>query len=630
MLKSLLQTKIVPPEVMDFIQQKAEGNPFYIEEVINSLIESGILTRDNGDWKLDREVSEADIPSTIHGVLAARIDRLEKVYRRILQEASVIGRVFFYEVLKRITDIQTPIDEHLGRLKGVDLIRTMSLEPDLEYIFKHALIQEVVYNGLLKKERQEIHERIGLTIEKLFENRLPEFYETLAFHYGRGQSFPKALDYLMKSGEKSLRRYAVEESHRYYNEAFDLLTNKPDKTKDEDELLIDLLNEWAYVFYYRGEFRKLEGLFSAHEDLAESLDDKARTGMFYTWLGLALYFIEDVKGSYKYLRKALMLGEGIDNKKIIGYACTWLTRCFAEFGLLDEAINYAERSHDISRILPADQFLFFNCLDAFGVTYFCKGDSKRNSEIGKILLDYGSSRSSIRCLVIGHVCMGYSYLTAGNFPLAIKCYQRAVEVSSDPVLSQYPKIFLGLSYVSNGQFLEAENILKELESNSQNVGNEIYRKSARGLLGVVLIAKGHMARGLKMGADMAQSFLETPRKYNYAASEYILGRVYFQIMRGAGPISLSTVAKNIFFLLKNVPWASIKAETHFNKAIQAAKEIGAKGLLGQAYLALGLLHKAKKRSDQAGECLYKAVQLFEQCEADVFLQQANEALASLG
>ena len=109
----------------------------------------------------------------------------------------------------------------------------------------------------------------------------------------------------------------------------------------------------------------------------------------------------------------------------------------------------------------------------------------------------------------------------------------------------------------------------------------------------------------------------------------MLGRFYLQIVQRAGPMSLSLIAQNIGFLIKNVPFADKKAEGNFNHAIKVAKEIGAKGILGQAFLYLGLLHKRKKKTDKARECISMAVQVFEKCQADVYLKQAKEALASI-
>jgi len=129
--------------------------------------------------------------------------------------------------------------------------------------------------------------------------------------------------------------------------------------------------------------------------------------------------------------------------------------------------------------------------------------------------------------------------------------------------------------------------------------------------------------------DIRQMWLENQRRYCYAISEYLLGNIYLQIVERASPISLSMVAKNIGFLVKNVPFASRKAEAHFNKAIEAAKEIAAKGLEAQAFLGSGLLYKAKKKTGQAKKAILEAISLFEECEAQTFLKQAKETLASL-
>ncbi len=107
MMESLLKSRTIPQELRKFIQEKVEGNPFYLEEVINSLIESGILIRNNGNWSLSRPIGESDISPTVQGVISARLDRLEKEMKRILQEASVIGRTFLYEILNKITEFMS-------------------------------------------------------------------------------------------------------------------------------------------------------------------------------------------------------------------------------------------------------------------------------------------------------------------------------------------------------------------------------------------------------------------------------------------------------------------------------------------------------------------------------------------
>lgn len=614
MLESLLKAKSVPPELQRFVEQKVEGNPFYLEEMINSLIESETLIRDNGTWKLTKPITESDIPSTIHGVLSSRFDRLEREIKRVLQEASVIGRAFLYEILKRITDLSGQCDQCLSALERLDLIRTRSLQPYLEYIFKHALTQEVVYNGLLKKERRILHEKIALVMEQLFHERLPEFYETLAFHFKNGHSLHKAVDYLMKSGEKSMKRYAVEESHQYYKEAFDILTSKPDKTREEEKLLIDLVIEWADVLYYIGDFKELDKLLSTHEDLAESLDDKARLGMFYAWLGWAKCWTTKFKESYEYLHKALKLGEEIENQQVIGYACTWLTWSCAELGLLDEAILHGERAQEISKILESDQYLYFKSMGGLAHAYWYRGDKKKAFKAGRADVEYGHRHSNIRSAVMGHYVMSYSAYVDGDLQPLIECAQRALQVALDPFYSQFPKMLLGIGYAFTGQFQAAEDVSQEVLNYSLHFGNEWIASFPRVVLGVVSIAKGRMSEGLKMLEDDRRKCLENGRRSFYAAIEHILGSVYLQIVQGEGEISP----------------AAKKAEGHFNKAIEVAKQIGAKCTLGMAYLDLGLLHRARGQKDQARRCISTAIQVFEECEAETRLKHAREALESLG
>jgi class 3 adenylate cyclase len=324
MTESLLKIKAIPEELGQLLQEKVEGNPFYLEELINALIESGTLIQDNGSWRLAGTVGKVHIPATIHGAIASRVDRLEKVSKTVLQEASVIGRTFQYAILRSITQFAEHIDQCLSDLERLDLISIRSFQPEIEYVFKHTLTQEVVYEGLLKKERREIHDRIAVTMERLFQHRLSEFYETLALHFKQSQSTHKAVEYLVKSGEKSWGRYALEEANQHFQDSFDILSATSAKTEEETYLLVDLLIKWAPVFNHRGDYGGLAVLLTAHEEMAKSLNDKERLGMFYGWLGLALQFREKLKDSYLYLHKALELGEEIGSHKLIGYACAWL------------------------------------------------------------------------------------------------------------------------------------------------------------------------------------------------------------------------------------------------------------------------------------------------------------------
>ena len=628
MLNSLLASEKIPEELYEFVHLKTEGNPFYLEEMINFLIESKILLRVNEAWKITRPILESGISPTIHGLIAGRVDRLVKEAKRTVQEASVIGRTFLFRILEKISDVGSSLDKYVEDLESSDLIRALAKEPDVKYIFKHALTQEVVYSGLLKKERQVLHEKVGEVIEQLFQNRLPEFYEILAFHFSHAKSLRKAVDYLIKSGEKSLKRYAVEESHQYYLQAYTLLKEKTFKVTEDWELLFDLLNKWSLVYYYRGDFKEQTEILQRHERDADFVKDKEKQGMFYGWLGFILQFRMELADSFRYLHKALKLGEEVDSKTLQRYAFTWLTYACAVMDKYEEGYSYWQKATSIEKSIEADPYLHFKSIGGIGHIEAFRGENKHSYAIGNQLLEYGKRFSNIRSQVVGYICIGHSYFTDGNLVEASSCYRKAIAVAKDPFYTQWPRLHLGVCCVLNDEIEEGEEALNEVSSYMDAFGCELFGPTIMIFFGIVLIKKGEMSKGLKMIENGHAISRDKNWGYGIALSEFVLGNLYYQIAYGKKP-SPSIIIKNIGFLIKNVPFASKKAENHFNKAVESAGRFGARGLLGQAYLGLGFLHKSKGQNLQAKNCILDAINIFQGCGAKVYLKQANEALESL-
>jgi class 3 adenylate cyclase/tetratricopeptide (TPR) repeat protein len=628
MVQSMLKTENVPPSLQKFIQKKLEGNPFYMEEVINAMVESESLIRDNGNWQLTRPIDELELSSTIYGVITGRLDRLEKETKRVLQEASVIGRSFLYEILKKTSELKGSIDHCLSGLERLDLIKTRSIHPDLEYFFKHAMTQEVVYNGLLKKERRDIHERVGLVMEQIFHERLPELYETLAYHFKQGRSVHKAVEYLVKSGEKSLERYAVEEAHQFYQQAYDILAAKAQKTKEEKSLLIDLLNSWGYVFYFLGDVRTFTRLFESHRETAESLDDTAKLGMFNVWLGIAIFMAGKMKDANDFLRKALEFGEKHNDQKVVGYACTWLSWIGAEMGNYAEGKAYGKRAQKIAQSFPSDQYLFFKSFMGLCYISYFEGNAKKVFNGGEVLMGFSKKNANNRSMVFGHWGTSLGHFIAGDMDSANLCAEEAIKIALDPLYSQFPKLSLGIQYLFCGRIQEAEHILQSAIDYCEKYDVGQLSDIANLFLAPTLVAKGRMNQGLKVLETTRQRLIKNHRKSWFAQSEHILGIIYSQVATGPKP-TFSAMAKNIGFLVRSVPQAGKKAEDHFRKAIELSKELGANVILGGAYLNLGLFYKNRKKSNLARQYLSEAVKVFEESEAYVYLKQAQEALISM-
>jgi tetratricopeptide (TPR) repeat protein len=223
LVQNLLEIDGLPEETRQTILVKADGNPFYLEEIVRDLIEIGALEQDasTGRWQATQRIAKVTVPDTIQGLLIARIDRLDKNLKQVVRRAAVIGRTFLYRLLKAILDDDHELKQQLDRLKSVELINEVQRLPELEYIFKHALAQEAAYEGILLQERREVHSRVGAAIESLFADRLDEFYGLLAYHYSSAEQWEKAQEYLFKAGDQAGRMAADTEALAHYNQALE-------------------------------------------------------------------------------------------------------------------------------------------------------------------------------------------------------------------------------------------------------------------------------------------------------------------------------------------------------------------------------------------------------------------------
>jgi tetratricopeptide (TPR) repeat protein len=351
--------------------------------------------------------------------------------------------------------------------------------------------------------------------------------------------------------------------------------------------------------------------------------------LFYSWYGWAFSCQHKGLDSFPWFEKALQIGEENKDQRVIGYACTFLTWYYLIAGRLDLSIKHGERAQEISKVFKSDAYLYFKSLAGLGFAYSLIGDKKKAIEIGNTLIDYGKKHSNIRSLTMGYATLGSAYQMHNDLTTAIQAYEKAIQVGVEPFYVEYIRMCLAVVYIINGQFTEAENALNCVVAFCQDSGAWGAGKPAQVFLGAVLIAKGQMNLGLKRLNEGKQELLTSGNMLNYLECEYILAKVFSQIAEKAEPVNLSQIVKNIGFLVKNVPFASKKAEGHFKKAIKVAEEMGAKTIMGAACLDLGLLYKAMKRKDQANKYISEAVKLFEQYDADIYLRQANEALESL-
>jgi len=256
----MANTLAVPHTLTRQIIQRAGGNPFFIEEVVRSLFEQGVIVRREGRLEVTKEESSITIPPTITAVLMARIDRLEEKTRHLVKVASVMGRSFFSRILSNVASEVEDIESRLSYLNEIQIFQESRRMGEVEYLFKHALAQEAAYESILPNKRRELHLKVAHSIEKVFSERLSEFYGMLAYHYSGAEDREKTEEYLVKAGEEALRSAASDEALHYYKEALQLYLKKSGPDSDPEKVAM-LEKNIAMALYNKGRFEEAIGYF---------------------------------------------------------------------------------------------------------------------------------------------------------------------------------------------------------------------------------------------------------------------------------------------------------------------------------------------------------------------------------
>jgi predicted ATPase/class 3 adenylate cyclase len=303
MLAALLGGGVELEALKRLIIKRTEGNPFFIEEMVQALFDEGALVR-NGAVKIALSLSQLRLPPTVQGILASRIDRLPVEQKELLQTLAVIGRESPLGLIRKVASKAEPqLERMLADLQANEFIYEQPALTDAEYIFKHALTQEVAYNSLLIGRRKLLHERAGQALESIFAGQLDDHLSQLAHHYSHSDNVSKAVEYLGRAGQQALQRSAHAEAIRSLNAAIDLLQKLPDSPeRTQRELLLQLALGSASIPVTGWAAPEVERAFTRARELCERLGDPPE--LFQALFGLwTMYFIRAE------LRAAYALGE---------------------------------------------------------------------------------------------------------------------------------------------------------------------------------------------------------------------------------------------------------------------------------------------------------------------------------
>jgi class 3 adenylate cyclase/tetratricopeptide (TPR) repeat protein len=315
LMQRLLGGDYLPDTLAAEILDKSEGNPFFLEEVLRSLIESGGLALDNGRWTLTSPVSILSVPDTLQGVLLSRLDRLSEELKQLAQKAAVIGRVFHYRILERIASADSSLREQLASLELSGLVHERCRLPELEFIFKHALTQEVAYQTLLTPARKVLHRKVGEALESIFRDRLAEFAGVLAYHFFSADSWQKALDYSIRSGDAAFKISAYAEARGHYARALECLKHiEADSEHRRQQVMVSI--QLVACSLHAGMPEKNLALLTEAEEIAESLNDPTQLARVRLWIGRVHFVSGRMKEAVDYYLKVLATAQTLQDREL--------------------------------------------------------------------------------------------------------------------------------------------------------------------------------------------------------------------------------------------------------------------------------------------------------------------------
>jgi class 3 adenylate cyclase/tetratricopeptide (TPR) repeat protein len=437
LVQAILEGGQVTPDLRELILGRASGNPLYMEELTQTLLENGSIQKKGNQYVLSSKASEILIPDTIHGIISARMDRLEDNLKRIMQVASVIGRDFAFRILQAITGSREELKAYLLNLQGLEFIYEKRLFPELEYIFKHALIQEVAYNSLLQKRRQEIHEKIGKAIEQIYKNRLEEFYEMLAYHYLKAANHMKAYQYLIKAGDAAARLYAYAESRLHYAMALEAIAHLPD-TEDNHRRRVDTLIKQAGSSWRADPLEQNLSRLIEAERLAKELPspdgtpkgDQLRLARIHYWIGRVYYVSNKMPEAIGYFNQVLEEAGDLDEPELLVTPSLTIGAIMLVQGQLDKAMTVLSRAIVVSEQMGKWPE-WCRAVGYNGIAMAMSGDCAAGVAEVQRAIARAKEISSLAEISMTTVYLSVASIFAGDLPQAIEAGRRAVEAGEE-------------------------------------------------------------------------------------------------------------------------------------------------------------------------------------------------------
>jgi class 3 adenylate cyclase/tetratricopeptide (TPR) repeat protein len=595
---------------------RTEGNPFFLEESVRTLVETGVLVGAPGAYRLAQTLSTIRVPATVQAVLAVRIDRLPPEEKGLLQTAAVVGTEVSLPLLQAIAEVpEDALHRGLTHLQAAEFLYETRLFPEREYTFKHALTHEVAYNSLLLERRRVLHARIVEALEALAGDRLAEQVEHLAHHALRGEVWAKALAYGRQAGEKAMTRSAYREAVGSFEQALHALPQLPE-TRDTHEQAIDLRLALRSALYPSGDAGRILVVLREAEALAEAFGDHQRLGQVLLFLSQHFYH----EGAYDQATAAA--------QRVLAFATAGR-----------DAVLHA-RANYYSGIAYEAQTAYCQAIDCFGEIVAALDGAWRYELFGQAALPAVVSRAnSAGChaelgmfaegralgdeglriaeaaahpvsLMIALWGMGLLALRQGDLQRALPRLERAVGISQDADLpGWFPRMAapLGAAYTLAGRVADALPVLTQALAQATATERVDFQARCRLPLGEVQLVAGHLEEAQTL-AKQALTHARAHQEHGHQA----------YALRLLGEIAA-----------RREPPESALAEAYYRQALALTDELGMRPLQAHCHLGLGTLYIKTDQREQARAELSTAIALYRSMDMTFWLPGAEAVLAGV-
>src|SRR5712691_1556735 len=587
--------------------ERTEGNPFFLEESVRTLVETGGLTGERGAYGLARDLRTIQVPVTIQAVLAARIDRLPPVEKRLLQSAAVVHA---------IADLEDASLRHsLAKLQAAEFLYETRLFPDLEYAFKHALTHEVAYGGLLQNRRRALHGQIVDALERLYAGRDTEQVELLAHHALRGEEWPRAVRYLRRAGARAASRSAHRQAVAYFEQALEIIQHLPEG-REAIEQAADLRFDLRNSLHPVGDLAPILGHLSEAEKLAGMLGDQRRLAWVFSFMCQYFRLVGDLDRAIESGQRALAIAETLGDIPLWIAMGTHLGPAYGATGDFRKATEILTKVVDALRENPSREDMgSAGLLSVFSRIYLAyylaeRGDFREAMACGEEGIRLAVTADHQYSLAFAYCGVGTLFLVKGDLESAIRLLERGLQLCRSlnlPLMLPLLASPLGSAYALSGRYAEAIPLLEEAVSQAVSMDRMGEHSSLVARLGEAYLLAGRVddaARSARRALELARAQKERGREA-YA-------------LRLAGEVGSQGAVPNLD-----------EAEASYRQALALAEELGMRPLVAHCHLGLGTLSLKLGRLEPARTNLSQALELFRAMQMTFWLPQAEAALAQV-